>query len=786
MSNIEKPAWALLASATLTFALIAADASAQPTEQRTYELPGLTDDVRIAVDSAGVPHIYADSTADLFFAQGVNAARDRLFQLDLQRRQGLGELSEAFGAQYLEHDKAARTFMFRGDMDAEWESYGPGAREAAERFTEGVNAYVGLIEEHPEKAPPEFQELGYSPALWEPEDIVRIRSNSLGGNFTGEVTRSLFACAQDLDFGGVVTGSEPEHEVTIPDGLDPCSVSPDVLTPFILAVSPVSLGEEGAPAFDVQDETLRRMLEAEGSNSWTIAPERTSTGRPILAGDPHRSIQAPSLRYVVHLSGPEFDVIGAGEPFLPGISMGHNGTAAFGLTFLNADQQDLYVYDLDPQDSSRYRYGDGWETMTTVTEEIPTGEGDSEQVDLRFTRHGPVLHLDEESGTALALRSTWSEPGTAAYFHGMRLLDTEDFDDFEDSLSSWAGPPVNYTYADTDGDIGWATAGLIPRRDGHDGLLPVPGDGGYEWDGFLDPDDLPSSLNPEEGFLSTANERNVPLDLGIGYEWDPGYRQERIVEELEGRTSTTLTDSMALQNDHLDTSARDVLPLLDGLEAEGDVGAALRILREWDHVASRDSAGAALYQTWVSRHLGPTFYREVSPVLGETLTSTMNSGALYRALQEPERWLGEGAEEELERILTDSLGEAFADVSSSLGTDPDQWRWGSLHNTSFAHPWNPPIGPFERAGAEHTVDSSTFDAADHSQLSGASFRMVLDVGEWDSSVMVNAPGQSGDTRSPHYRDQVDDLLDGSYSPLLYTEGAVDEDTVLEIILRSDG
>ncbi|MET9712761.1 penicillin acylase family protein [Nocardiopsis alba] len=769
-------------AALVAGALVLSGAPALPSEDDTYLLSGLTDEVRIAIDSAGVSHIYAENTDDLFFAQGLNAARDRLFQMDLQRRQGLGELSAVFGPGFVEHDRAARLFMYRGDMDEEWESYGPEARSAAERFTEGVNAYIDLAAEDPRYLPPEFSELGYSPARWSPEDIVRIRSNSLGSNFTTEVIRTLLACMGDPGASELLTGMEPDHELTIPEGLDPCSVPPDVLTPFILAATPVTLAPGDGSTAETSLEDAYRASTSEGSNSWVISPERTETGRPIMADDPHRRLSAPSLRYAVHLSGPDFDVIGAGEPFLPGVAIGHNGTAAFGLTFLQADQQDLYVYELDPDDPSRYRYDGDWEEMTTVVEEVAVADGTTEEVRLDFTRHGPVLGTDEENDAAFALRTTWSEPGTAAYFNSVGLLGVEDFDGFREALSSWGGPPMNYTYADTDGRIGWASAGLMPIREGYDGLLPVPGDGTYEWDGFQDRENLPYVLDPEDGFFATANEYNLPEDLGVGYEWDSGYRHDRIVEVLEERDRSSVADSMALQGDHVDRSARDVLPLVEALDAHGDAARAQEILRDWDHVASVDSAGAALYRTWVARHLGPRFYSASSPVLGAVVTETMHTRALLDAVAEPERWLGEEAEEKRDEILQESLESAFEELSETLDPDPGRWRWGGLQKTYFPHPTREPLGPFERGGTPDTVDASGADTTDFTHVSGASFRVVVDVGAWDSSFLVNAPGQSGDPNDPHYSDHVDAWRNGEYLPLLYSESAVAADTEREIVL----
>ncbi|MFC4565643.1 penicillin acylase family protein [Nocardiopsis mangrovi] len=759
-------------------------AFADPSGGGDLVLPGLTGEVEIAVDTTGVPHIYAENNDDLFFAQGVNAARDRLFQIDLQRRRGLGELSEVFGPSFVEQDRATRLFLYRGDMDAEWESYGPDARSAAERFTAGINAYIDRLDDDPDRLPPEFGELGYTPGRWEPEDVVRIRSNSLGGNVPSEVARAQIACADGIEADRLRARLEPEHTTSVPDGLDPCSIPDDVLDVYNLATSAVTFDtSEGSRSA----EGLSAGPPAEGSNSWAISPERTATGRPILAGDPHRALNAPSLRSIVHLSSPEMDVIGAGEPTLPGVSMGHNGTAAFGLTIFGADQNDLYVYELDPDDPSRYRYGDGWEEMTTVTEDVPVKGEQPQPVDLAFTRHGPVIASDADSGLAFAVRTTWSEPGTAAYYGGLELMKTTDFEGFREVMSGWGGPPLNFTYADTGGDIGWTPGGLMPERSGYDGLMPVPGDGRYEWDGFLDGSTLPSQHNPERGFVATANEYNMPDDhpARVGYEWAAPYRYERIEDVLSGDDASSLDASMALQSDKADLAAAVTLPLLDGLDGEGSAAAGLEVLRAWDGEASADAAGPALYETWFMRHLGPAFFRAASPEVAELLPYPQQAPALTDALKDPGAWLdGDDPEAQRDAILLDSLGAAYDEVAAELGGDPAHWRWGDLQQTVFTHPLNGSVGPFERGGTAHTVDASSYDPATFQQRSGASFKMVLDVGDWDASQAINAPGQSGDPRSPHYDDLVPLWRNGEYFPLHYTRDAVEENTEEVIVLRS--
>ena len=300
----------------------------QHTEHMEHTVKGLSKPAEIRVDRWGVPHIYAGAYYDAFFVQGFNAARDRLFQIDLWRRRGLGQLSEVFGDAFVDRDRAARLFLYRGDMRAEWLAYGSDAKRIAEAFASGVNAYVELIRQGKAPMPDEFRLLRYEPALWSAEDIARIRSHGLTRNLTSEVARAQVACRIGVRYDAFRVALTHGVEPSVPEGLSPCDVPADVLRVFEMATEGVRLtGRVLTGVAPAREDTRLGSIEAltaDGSNNWVIAPARSATGRPILANDPHRAYSAPSLRYAVHLSAPGLDVIGAGEPALPGISLGHN------------------------------------------------------------------------------------------------------------------------------------------------------------------------------------------------------------------------------------------------------------------------------------------------------------------------------------------------------------------------------------------------------------------------------------------------------------------------------
>ena len=516
-------------------------------DDQDYVVAGLEQPAEIIVDEWGVPHIYANTHYDAFFVQGFNAARDRLWQIDTWRRRGLGQLSEVFGEQYLQQDRANRLFLYRGSMFREWLAYGSDAKRIAEAFTGGINAYIDMIDDQPELLPPEFNLLDYQPTRWKPEDTVRIRSHGISMNVDKEAIRAQITCLADLETAEYWSDLEPQWTTEVPDGLDPCAVPENVMDLYLLAKASVRFTDIPRTLADAKE---RLMEPGVGSNNWTISPERSTTGRPILANDPHRAHSVPSLRYISHLVGPDLNVIGAGEPSLPGISIGHNDRIAFGLTIFGIDQSDLYVYE---KVDGRYRYKDSTEAFRNVVESIDVREQTSVDIQLRFTRHGPVIF--ENDTHAFAVRAGWMEPGMAPYFGSVEYMRASNWREFVSALNRWGSPPENQVYADIDGNIGYKPAGLIPKRGGWDGLLPVPGDGRYEWDGFFDMDVLPIEYNPERGFSGSANSMNLPEDFPIrrypiGFEWSPYWRYDRMWSVLQSQEQHSLADATALQRDN--------------------------------------------------------------------------------------------------------------------------------------------------------------------------------------------------------------------------------------------
>jgi penicillin amidase len=352
-------------------------------------------------------------------------------------------------------------------------------------------------------------------------------------------------------------------------------------------------------------------------------------------------------------------------------------------------------------------------------------------------------------------------------------------------------------YADVDGNIGWVPAGLAPRRLTYDGLMPVPGDGRYEWRGFIPLDELPKSFDPRRGFLATANQMNLPdgypIDQRrIGFDnWADPARWQRIVEVLASRPRLTLADSMNLQNDDTSMIARRLLPLLRPLDSTNpDTRTGLELLRSWDARDTADSAAAAVFEVWLTKHLGQALVAATAPAAARPSLAQVSVSAVTDLLEHPDQSLGAEPSQARDRVLLESLGAAVAEVRKALGDDPARWAWGKLHHAQFDHALEPladtamraqmRVGPLEMGGAGNVPHAATYRTSDFRVTSGASFRMVLDVGAWDNSRTINTPGQSGNPLSPHYRDLAPLWAAGDYVPLLYSRNAV-ESAASEVI-----
>ena len=453
---------------------------------------GLKEPVEIIRDKWGVNHIYAKNQHDLFFAQGYAAAKDRLFQFEIWRRQATGTVAEILGEKEIKRDIGTRLFKFRGDMKKEMQHYHEDGEEIITAYTEGVNAYIEEILKTPEELPIEFKMLDIKPGKWTPEVVIS-RHQGLLGNIGAE-----------LKVGRAVAriGSEKVLELSsfhpkVPDiNLDP-TINKELLFNDILELYDAYRTSVKFKLEDIKpqyrndkelnarlnllppDESMEDKLSI-GSNNWVVKADKMADGSTFMANDPHRTISVPSLRYMTHLVAPGWNVIGGGEPEIPGLSIGHNEYGAWGLTIFSTDSEDLYVYELNPNNLRQYKYQGKWEDMKVISETFKVKEKSDVVRDLLYTRHGPVTYVDSLHKKAYAVRCGWLEPGGAPYLASLRMDQAKTWEEFREACSYSHIPSLNMVWADKKGNIGWQVVGITPIRKNSSGLVPVPGDGHYE------------------------------------------------------------------------------------------------------------------------------------------------------------------------------------------------------------------------------------------------------------------------------------------------------------------
>lgn len=778
---------------------------------------GLHAPVTLTRDSAGIVHIAARDEHDLFFAQGYNAARDRLFQLELWRRQATGTMAEALGPSWVARDRASRLLKYRGSMTTELAHYHPRGAAIITAFVDGVNAYVDRAARDSTLLPPELVWLGITPGRWTPEVVIS-RHNALASNAKDEPDLARAVRTMGATRVRAVRRFEPGVARLPLDSLV-ASVVGAVEDSVLLgaydayksaptfASRDVAVGIRRAPTpRDTQDAGAREPDRWE-SNNWVVSGAKSASGKPILANDPHRTIAVPSLRYLVHLTAPGWNVVGGGEPAIPGVAIGHNEAAAWGLTIFGIDAEDLYVYRLS-SDNRRYRYGTGEVPMQTITDTIRVRGGDAVPVTLQYTRHGPVLYVDSVTHRAVALRAAWLEAGGAPYLASLRLDQARTWSEARAALAFARMPALNWVWADTSGAIGWQSAGIAPVRNGWDGLTPVPGDGRYEWGGYLPIAELPHEHSPARGFIATANALNVSPAYrrrdAIAKSWAEPFRYDRLRSVLDTAQRLDVAAMTRLQHDEYAVAAATFVPLLRDIELTSPNARAARdTLLAWDYQLRADSRAAAIYALWERRLLAHVFDMVVPLEMRPVLRSVPLSFAM-RWLAHPDSLLGDNPTIARDFLFLRSFNETMSDLNRIFGSVPAPrtnvsgadtgsapssrsapnvaaWRYGDpkLHHVRIAHPLDGVVtdslrnvlspGPLPRGGYANTVNA-TGNA--NNQTAGASLRVVMDLADWDKAVATNTPGQSGDPRSKHYRDLFPLWAAGTYVPLPFSNGAI--------------
>lgn len=791
---LNRRSFLLGSAATLALSASGCVPAGRPPPQRLRQVAAaaLAAPIDIVDDPYGVPHIRARSIPDAFFGQGYVVARDRLFQIDLAHRRELGRMAEAFGAEFAPHDARARLFQYRGDLDAELARVPARILACARAYVAGVNARINEVLADPALLPLEYGILGVSPLKWELRNLVLTRGSGIGGSVEDEVRRAQLAGMGLLEFDAVIAPLRPAWNLTVPEGLDATKVSEADLGVLTLGGLPFgSLVPKPDPVARLNERTNA------GSNAWTVAPSRTATGRAILANDPHLGIGGFGPRHIAHLSAPGLDVIGGGAPGLPGIMQGHTDRFAFGRTNFHIDQEDLFILELHPADPERYRHGGGWKRFERVDISIPVKDALPVPATLRYSVQGPVLSHDPGKRRATALAAIELQPGASGAFAMIAINLARDWASLRDAFR-FHPSPTNFHYADIDGNHGWQVIGFMPIRRRGEGLMPVPGDGRYDWTGMRDFRALPSEYNPARGWFASANQNNLPAgwprDRIPAFSFREPYRYQRIAEVLAAQPRHSLADSVALQHDTLSTPARQLLSLLPARGSAG-AAAAIAMLRGWDARLDADSAPAALYEIlW--RELVDRMLNVIVPVRARELVSDIAPSVLLELLARPDTRLGPNPAAARDALFDAALAAAWKRTREQLGPDPAAWRWGTLHQVRITHPLSripaiaaafPEIEGQGSGGDAFTVMARGLRGAGTWQsTSGASYLQVIDVGAWDNSVMLNLPGQASDPRSPHYGDHYGPWVRGEMQPMLFSRAAIDALAVWRTTLHPAG
>ncbi len=750
-----------------------------PQVEGIAKLQGLTTPVEVLRDRNGVPHLFGADIRDLARAMGYTHAQDRFFQMELSRRSGSGRLAELFGEEAIANDRAARRMGLQSAARMELERTAPEAREVLEAYASGVNAYLAA---HADRLPPEFRLLELAPSPWEAADSLVIgkwMSYLFSYNGRVEMLRGNLSTVVGLEAAYRLTG----------------------LAPPPLAVPSSDLGRplSRIAALDPKGHGLFPSYPG-ASNGWVVSSEKSATGRPLLASDPHLGLTMPSTWYEIHLSGGGYEVEGASLPGVPLVLIGQNRRIAWGFTALVADVQDLYLETLNPENPRQYAGPEGFLDLELVAETIPVKGGSAVTEEVRVSRHGVIVG-ETKDGRLLAQKwdSLWSGDQLQAL---LALNRAGSWEEFTSSLRTWASPPLAFLYADVEGNIGFFPAGEIPVRTSHDGTLPVDGaSGAYEWQGSIPHELKPMIFNPEDGILVSANHAMLPPEAPypLGADTLAAYRANRIRDLLRTIPKSSLDDFARIQGDRYDPSTESVLRIAVGLRpSEGKEVQAIEKLRNWNGQMTEGPA-PAIYQALYRRLIENTFKDEIGEELFASYLDFLelgHSGGLYAVLDDDlsPYWDDRGTPdvENRERVFLKSLGEAVELLTSRQGDEVNGWDWRSLHEIRFEHPmgsqepleWLFSRGPVPFGGSTFTVANAVVSLrAPFETPLGTSFRFLADLSNPGLSRSIVPTGASGHPLSPHYFDQNPGWLEGRSHVLLFEratiEGALESKLVLQ-------
>ena len=748
----------------------------------SFQIQGITDEVEVLRDNYGINHIYANNQDDMFFMQGYLAAKDRLFQFEIWRRQATGTVSEVFGEEEIDRDIGTRLFKFRGDIKDELNHYHKDGFKIVSSFVSGVNKYIEEVNSNPELLPIEFKVLGIKPYIWTNEVVIS-RHQGLLGNID-----------QELNIGRAVSliGEKKVKELMWFHPKEPSlkldktitydDLKQDILRLYNAYREPIKFkGEYVLDKYrskdlmaNVDESNLISDEYSIGSNNWALSGNKSFNGFPILANDPHRSLSNPSLRYMAHLVAPGWNVIGGGEPEIPGISIGHNGIGAWGLTVFRTDAEDLYVYELNPSNLNQYRHNGQWKEFNKINETIKVKNKSNIDVELLYSVHGPVTLVDKNRNKAYAIKNGWSEIGGSPYLASLRMDQAKNWEEFRDACTYFNIPGENMVWADKYGDIGWQAVGIAPIRKNHSGLVPVNGNGKFDWEGYLPIIEKPNSFNPENGYLSTANQNVTPESYNrwdaVGYDWSDPYRGNRIKSVIESKEKFNMEEMIDLQVDYYSMPSKEIIKL-----ASGNISNYIDYfekLEKWNNVLDKNSIEAGIYVEWQSQ----IYFEFINTYVPNSVKKYLDI-QIFRIIET----ISNMNESNRAKFLNKTFNASIDNLKDRYGEDSKNWVYGQdeYKHVKIYHPLENVVNDsikglvelktYPRGGDGFTPGSTSSNL---NQRSGGSFRVVINTKDWDKSFATNSPGQSGDPNSKFYKNLYEDWANDKFFPLLFSKSKV--------------
>lgn len=757
--------WLLIAGGVAIVLIIAAalllDAfvdKSKPQIEGKVEVAGLKQDVTVTRDNKGVPHIKAKNDEDLYRAQGYVQAQDRLFQMDLSRRQASGMLSEVVGEKAIQTDKFFRTFSLRDAAEKSLDGYSDEAKKVLSWYAEGVNDYIQYAKKEG-KLSYEFKLLGYQPKPWTEIDSLTIgkyMAYDLGGHWDMLAFRH---------WALTKLSSEKVQELMIHYPENAKSIIEENIE------HPVKVSN--------QFDTSLIPNEFNGSNNWVVSGDKTKSGKPLLADDPHLGLSTPSIWYQMHLSSPSQNVSGVIFAGIPGIILGHNEDIAWGVTNVGPDVQDLYIEMPNPDNPTQFKYENKWEQAEVRKEKIKVKGKKAVDYEVVVTRHGPIisdLAFKKEKPTAV-FSMQWTALQSTQELQAILNMDkAKDWHQFETALKDFKAPAQNFVFASAkDGTIAYKANGLIPIRKRGDGQFPVPGySKDYGWKGYIDYDKLPKVVNPDSGYIATANNKVV----GSGYPyhitdfWAQPYRYERIVEMLEEKDDFTAEDMQNIQMDTKNLYAKEFLPsMISSVKKQGKESKAVELLEKWDYNDTVSQAAPLIFQHWMIA-IQEGLFKQVMPADVYAMMPgkyNITDELLRQAYKgKPGEFVDEAGG--VDELVTKALQKSVKDLKGIYGDEMSKWQWGEEHQVQFKHPISSASEVLAYvldskkvpvAGSKVTVRAAAPDQngiVNH----GASWRFVADLSDLSKAYHIVGPGQSGHVKSVWYNDQVDDWVNGTY------------------------